>query len=1448
MQVRGANLLKQFFTPSEHRQRALERRDGGWCTHGAHMVHSWCSKNRQSSRKQQVAIISTAAIGAAKGSVGGNNAAFTEYLFAGKARGQQLRQPSDNGVIQYYADTVEGPGIWNGTGARHLGLEGQIDRDDFESVLNGRHHLTGERLISARGSAGRAHLKVGEPTRQDEQGKSLWDINDAAKHFEIEVGRLAGVLEAETTSEHRTEIDGTSYLNYRGMEALSDFLDDDEEIRYERIAAGDGKELLSTKQVAELVGVSQRHIQQIGKYFEANRQSIDNPDPDNPIEHKQWIRISRGGREARSFVIAREDVLDYLDRREPPAVRSAYDATLSVEKSISIVALLSRGDLQDEVMAAYEAANKVAIDHLNEHASDGRAKGGAIGTEGLTIASFVHSTTRTNDPSLHTHNVVMNAVVDENGEGRTPDGRLLYTVQAEAASLATAELRYQLQDRLGFEFYQRDNGVWEIDGIPEELITEFSQRSHEIEAALDGVADLLGTQGKDIRQALARQTKAAKDVPEANELLAQWWARAEKHGFTHADLEATQARHQRSQRQPGLARSDKALLFQHMAGPQGATADTSVFSYSDAMKAINRWSQQENQGPGAKLRLRVLSADELKALTNEWLATAEVIPVAERSEGVRRRDGRRSGEIAGREAFTTKTMVRLQERIWHRWEQGADPQDLHGVADLTAVDTAISEHATNNEHSLTDEQQDLVRSWTQSGQQAQAAVGRPGTGKTTTMQVAVKAWRDSGYEVVGASVKGEAARLLGAEAGIDSHTVASYLHNSPGAPVITKQTVLLVDEASTLSDRELGQLLDLTQRTGATVRFIGDPAQHSSVEAGGMWNQITECYSATTPELTKQHRLRQDHEAQAVEHLRQNEVAKAFEIHAKAGTLIECNSAADALQATVRRAIDKSEAGAPHPIIERRNDRRSVINHVMQTVRHSRGHVQTPVAYGNHQFGIGDLVTARLNSTQHHVEGNKDLYVRNGSSGEIIAANPENVTVDFGEGLGHIAIDATNLRNGLLDLAYSVTSYAVQGATMDYGTPSIGPGASTNEVLVNLSRAREETVLTLYGNDDNEFIGFTEADSRGLTEQVVASIKPNEDRPATIVDPTLGPVANADQNLRQYLRTHRQRTSQNALSRRVDHINHTRLARTAVANSKLEHAKILPPRPTVPHLAKRWDKAAIEVATYNGLYSPQTSNRHHWGTAIGKRPTDPSQRAHWDNATTAISEAAQALTARTLTALAVEPAQTSQVLLSEGAPNLTDLKAQADAALQHQHNADAAVGAAETSYIAASQTRSPSRLRPNARQKHATMIDAAHTVLDGAKNAAQVAANQVAITAHAYDAARRGDLTTNPAREATIAHQTLTDPPEWLHTKIDTLSATGALTDASTRQLARWATAKATYLERWECTTFAPPVHHTSTTHQLAEYQRLDALEAEIGKEAQARVLTRQLMPTVPAL
>ena len=103
----------------------------------------------------------------------------------------------EGGAERYYADRGEQPGRWLGRTATVMGLTGEVHRSDFASVLAGRDPHSGERLISAQGSAGRrAALGAGAHTKLSASGVRLYGVADAAAVLGVTHDEVERLLDA----------------------------------------------------------------------------------------------------------------------------------------------------------------------------------------------------------------------------------------------------------------------------------------------------------------------------------------------------------------------------------------------------------------------------------------------------------------------------------------------------------------------------------------------------------------------------------------------------------------------------------------------------------------------------------------------------------------------------------------------------------------------------------------------------------------------------------------------------------------------------------------------------------------------------------------------------------------------------------------------------------------------------------------------------------------------------------------------------------------------------------------------------------------------------------------------------------------------------------------------------------------------------------------------------
>lgn len=141
-------------------------------------------------------------LGGARSDVGRVADGIVRYLQPKGREGPAPTGPGGGGLegpSRYYADSGEEPGRWLGQAAELADLRGEVQREDFAAVLSGRDPHTGERLISAQGSAGRrAHLGAGNATRTAPDGTLLYDESDAATVLGVTKTEVARMFDVGT--------------------------------------------------------------------------------------------------------------------------------------------------------------------------------------------------------------------------------------------------------------------------------------------------------------------------------------------------------------------------------------------------------------------------------------------------------------------------------------------------------------------------------------------------------------------------------------------------------------------------------------------------------------------------------------------------------------------------------------------------------------------------------------------------------------------------------------------------------------------------------------------------------------------------------------------------------------------------------------------------------------------------------------------------------------------------------------------------------------------------------------------------------------------------------------------------------------------------------------------------------------------------------------------------
>ncbi|MFN8212147.1 MAG: MobF family relaxase [Candidatus Nanopelagicales bacterium] len=637
---------------------------------------------------------------------------------------------------------------------------------------------------------------------------------------------------------------------------------------------------------------------------------------------------------------------------------TGHDLTFSAPKSVSALWALADDATGRHVRAAHDAAVQAALGFMQAHASfSRRGRDGVeqIGSAGFAGALFEHTTSRTGDPQLHTHALVLNKVRCVDGVWRTIDGYEVFHHKKAAGALYQAALRAELATRLGVVFGPvSEHGQAEIAGIPDELLAAWSTRTAAIMAeAVPTIAEAEASLGREVSAAeRARIVKTAvlatrppKDphVP-VEGLRERWRKQAAALGWTPDRLGQVLRRATTAAAVPGrgaesvtdsvttahppasapvrwagdsVTDSLAAATSQVSAAPAaGPAVEVAAGVLAEAVTAVGRsgavWSAADltvqiaaripTAGPGAPTDAAGAAA-MLQAWTAHALTVAEAgaVPLGQDPSGVTAR--------ASDARYASTETVAL--------EAGIIEAVLDGLRNPRRLPAAVLAAATGD--GLSDEQQVAAVRLIATHDLVTVMVAPAGAGKTTVLGAAVAGWTAAGQRVLVLGPSARAASELAAATGRPGATVAKFLtqqahldqHTNTGSTRPPREArsgveerrlrrgdVVLVDEASMLATADLANLTARATAVGARLVLVGDPAQIGAVRApGGMLEHLTTLIPQRVVELDELHRFAHSWEAAATLALRNGDpaVLDVYRDHDRIHPAASGDDAADAV-------------------------------------------------------------------------------------------------------------------------------------------------------------------------------------------------------------------------------------------------------------------------------------------------------------------------------------------------------------------------------------------------------------------------------------------------------------------------------------------------------------------------------------------------------------------------
>lgn len=227
---------------------------------------------------------------------------------------------------------------------------------------------------------------------------------------------------------------------------------------------------------------------------------------------------------------------------------AGFDFTFSVPKSVSAIWAVADAGTQALIADAHHEAVAELIAFLEREVAVTRT--GADGPEGtvthvdvlgVAATAFDHYDSRAGDPQFHTHVVISNKVkTAQDGKWRALAGRPMHAAVVAVSELYNAALADRLTRTLGVGWETRDRGrdrnpSWEIEGVPDDLVQEFSTRSRHIEAEKDRlITEYVNAHGRQpsartvlkLRAQATLATRPEKQIRSLADLTAEWRQRA----------------------------------------------------------------------------------------------------------------------------------------------------------------------------------------------------------------------------------------------------------------------------------------------------------------------------------------------------------------------------------------------------------------------------------------------------------------------------------------------------------------------------------------------------------------------------------------------------------------------------------------------------------------------------------------------------------------------------------------------------------------------------------------------------------------------------------------------------------------------------------------------------------------------------------------------------------
>lgn len=586
------------------------------------------------------------------------------------------------------------------------------------------------------------------------------------------------------------------------------------------------------------------------------------------------------GRVLRDLAEGRDpETRDPLVRQSANGKRSVgYDIQFAAPKSVSVLAAFAEPEIRAKIMAAHDRAVRRAMDHAFDAGLivTRTGEGGKVRSpvEETSAAVYRHFTSRAQDPQLHSHTVLLNLAVRNDGRTGSIDNKDILRNAGGIAALYRSELASELRRELGVEAV-RDGRNFEVAGIPLKVLDLFSKRRAEIErAACESGFDTATNRGA--AQVAAFETREAKDKDASLAALEQRWVRELNNAgwnletlFRIARVEAERIRSERDDE--GEFRSER-LMKLALAGVSAVTKTEAVIEERHLFRHVAESLQCD------------ASADEVVETVERLKASGRLVQL---------------GNKAGEPAYSTEELVEAEKAMLRAALARQDEREFVPPATLERVMAART--------TMRDEQRAAVRhALNRSG--VVVVEGSAGSGKSFAMRSVADAARDAGADVWTIAPSWKAVDVIRTDtetAEEMARAVNGFLNRVRSGKIeLGPNAVIVTDEAGMIGTQDMRVLVEAVGQAGAKLVLTGDTRQLAPVVAGAPMRALATALGTSRMQEIQRQRGRTPEEGAwmrvASKDFAAQETVRALEAYDRAGAIAWAEDREEAINALVR--------------------------------------------------------------------------------------------------------------------------------------------------------------------------------------------------------------------------------------------------------------------------------------------------------------------------------------------------------------------------------------------------------------------------------------------------------------------------------------------------------------------------------------------------------------------